>query len=149
MPIIKWLDDREAHNRDAIIILSQKSTLELVEQTMEQILMGDVFIDPLDKKMYTVEKVAEAVGIDLQTLSIEADANNIMVEFFGQNGSLSIDEMKTALKNYTAPQGQNKFQREKSKKKKTMLLEILDAADSVEIDMFKRLKYEEMKKRHN
>ena len=89
LPIIRWLDDKGAQNKDATVILSQKSTLELVEQTMEQILMDDTFDDLLDKKICTVEKVAEAVGIDLQISSIEDEANNIMVEFFGQTGSLS------------------------------------------------------------
>ena len=89
LPIIRWLDDKGAQNKDATVISSQKSTSELVEQTMEQILMDDTFDDLLDKKICTVEKVAEAVGIDLQISSIEDEANNIMVEFFGQTGSLS------------------------------------------------------------
>ena len=90
MPIIRWLDDKGAQNKDATVMSSQKSTLlELVEQTMEQILMDDTFDDLLDKKICTVEKVAEAVGINLQISSIEDEANNIMVEFFGQTGSLS------------------------------------------------------------
>ena len=89
LPIIRWLDDKGAQNKDATVISSQKSTSELVEQTMEQILMDDTFDDLLDKKICTVEKVAEAVGINLQISSIEDEANNIMVEFFGQTGSLS------------------------------------------------------------
>ena len=74
LPIIRWLDDKGAQNKDATVISSQKSTSELVEQTMEQILMDDTFDDLLDKKSCTVEKVAEAVGINLQISSIEDEA---------------------------------------------------------------------------
>ena len=57
MPIIRWLDDKGAQNKDATVILSQKSTLELVEQTMEQILMDDTFDDLLDKKFAQLRKL--------------------------------------------------------------------------------------------
>ena len=149
LPIIKWLAEKGADGRDATVILSQKSTLELVEKTMEQILMDDSFNDLIDKKMYTVEKVAEAVGIDLQISSIEEDVNNIMVEFFGKTGAQSTAEMKEALDNYTAPQGMNKFKREKYKKNRSMLLEILYAEESLEMNMFKKLKHHEMRKKLN
>ena len=51
------LDDKGAQNKDATVILSQKSTLELVEQTMEQILMDDTFDDLLDKKFAQLRKL--------------------------------------------------------------------------------------------
>ena len=45
------------------MILGQKSSLDLVQQSMEDEVAADVFQEPIDKKIAVVEKVAEAVGL--------------------------------------------------------------------------------------
>ena len=149
LPLIEWLAVKGAKDREATVILGQKSTLELVEQTMQQILNDDSFNDPIDKQIYTVEKVAEAVGIDLQISSIEEEARKILTEFFGNTDIKSTADMKDALDNFSPTQGLNKFKREKIKKNMKMLWEILNSEDTMDIDMFKKLKHQEMKRKLN
>ena len=80
LPLIEWLSDSSATNRDATMILGQKSSLDLVEQSMEDELAADVFPEPIDKKIAIVEKVAEAVGLKLDIQAIEAEVlQNILM----------------------------------------------------------------------
>ena len=54
LPLIEWFSDSSAINKDATMILGQKSSLELVQQSMEDELAADVFPEPIDKKIAVV-----------------------------------------------------------------------------------------------
>ena len=63
------------------MILGQKSSLDLVQQSMEDELAADVFQEPIDKKIAVVEKVAEAVGLKLDIQAIETEVlQNVLSE---------------------------------------------------------------------
>ena len=63
------------------MILGQKSSLDLVKQSMEDELAAGVFQEPIDKKIFVVEKVAEAVGLKLDIPAIETEVlQNILNE---------------------------------------------------------------------
>ena len=62
------------------MILGQKSSLDLVQQSMEDEVAADVFQEQIDKKIAVVEKVAEAVGLKLDIQAIEAELQNILNE---------------------------------------------------------------------
>ena len=143
LPLIEWFTDSAANNRDATMILGQKSSLELIEQSMYNDLSRDVFQDLIDRKIATVEKVAEAVGLKLDIPAIEAESETIMMDFFGHLGSQPVADMKWKI--------QNKADTAKSKWKNTkkMLLEILNKTNSLHLDLFKDIKHQLMKKRLN
>ena len=151
LPLLEWLGDKKASNRDATVICSQKSMLTLFHQQMEQELSGDLQLpEPVDKKIAVVEKVAESVGLLLDIHAIELDVENLMVEYLGQLGSQSVTVMMSRIQNLPVPQGLNKYRRAERKRNVEMLLQILDGNSSnPNLDMFKHVKCELMSKKLN
>ena len=144
LPLIEWFTDSAATNRDATMILGQKSTLELVEQSMNNDLSRDVFKEPIDREIATVEKVAEAVGLELDIPAVETESEAIMLDFFGQLGTQSVVDMKSKILNRADPPRQSKW-----KNTKEMLLDILNNTNSLNLDLFQEIKHQLMKKRLN
>ena len=58
LPLLEWLGNEEETNRDATVILAQKSMLTLVHQQMELELSGDLLLpEPVDKKIAVIKKL--------------------------------------------------------------------------------------------
>ena len=131
LPLLEWLGDKNSSNREATVIVGQKSTLELFQQEIEQELAhsSNPPSEPVDGKIAVLEKLAESAGLDLDVQQIEQETENLIVEFLGQPGPQSQSVMRSRLQNPTVPQqGLNRHQREQRKKDvaKAMLLQILD-----------------------
>ena len=103
LPLLEWFSDSTATKRDGTMILGQKSTLELVEQSMYSDLLRDTFQEPIDRKIATVEKVAEAVGLKLDTLALNAEAEAVMIDFVGQIGPQPVADMKSKIGRVNPP----------------------------------------------
>ena len=141
LPLLEWFSDSAATKRDGTMILGQKSTLELVEQSMYSDLLRDTFQEPIDRKIATVEKVAEAVGLKLDTLALNAEAEAVMLDFVGQIGPQPVADMKSKIGRANPPK--------RKQNTKKMLLEILNNTNSPNMDLFKDIKHRLMKKRLN
>ena len=147
LPLLEWLEDK-----DATVILAQKSMLQLFDQQLEQELssVSDRRLhDPVLKKMAVVEKVAESVGLDLDIVAIELEVENLMVEYVGQLGTQPVSDMKSRLQNLPVPQGLNRHKRLEWKKNLVMLRQILDNSSHPDLDMFNNVKHELMSKKVN
>ena len=80
------------------MILGQKSNLDLVEQTLRQE-VSKYFKDGQDLRIKTMEKVAGAIGIDLDISNIELQAENVINTFVGTQRPSSAAEWTEAVKN--------------------------------------------------
>ena len=149
LPLLEWLADNRATNRDATAICGQKSTLTLIHQLMEQELSNDP-LSPVDKNIAVLQKVAESVGLDLDISAIELEVENLMTEYVGQLGSQSVPAMKSYLQSLSVPQGLNRYKRQEWMKILAMFKKILDDNSShPNLDIFNNIKHELMLKKLN
>jgi len=139
LPLLEWLGDKNVVNRDSTVVLGQKSTLELFQQHIEQELSTDPITEPVDRKIAITEKLAESVGLALNVQLIEQEAENLIVEYLGQQGLQSMSVMRNSLQ---SPPGLNRHQKAQKKKDVAMLLQILDDNASQQFfDPFKHVKH--------
>ena len=145
LPLIQTFDQEVG-----TLILGQKSSLDLIEQTIEQELIAD-FPDRRDRVIKTIEKVAETVGLDLGIPKIEKETKDIMDEFF--KGLSSTADMSFAVQNSANPANINKYERIKRDNIRKMLLQILSNPNLISMGfdarlqyIFKEIKYELMRK---
>ena len=116
LPVLQMFDKEVG-----TMILGQKSNLDLVEQTLRQELSKD-FKDGQDLRIKILEKVAGAVGIDLDISNIELQAESVIKTFVGNQRPSSAAEWTEAVKNSPNLGKYNKFEK---KKTQNMLLDYL------------------------
>ena len=139
LPLLEWLSENGATNRDAVVIVGQRCTFEIVEKCISQEISE--IPDGIDKDIVVVEKVAEAVGKVIDMTSIENEVKDIMIEYVGQLGTQSVGEMRNRLQNLTVPPGLTKYQREKREKTAAMIIDILNNSKHTDVNIFKDIKY--------
>ena len=139
LPLLEWFGDKTATNRDAQVILGQKSTLDLFEQRIEQELPA--FRSPAEKDIALVKIVAWCMGIDLDTPSMDRQVEDFMIEYVGQLGLQSVAGMKHRLENLPVPPGLNKDGRAQRKKNISELKQILNNCSQSDLNMFMDIKH--------
>jgi len=141
----------EFKEQDVTVICGHKSTMELVEDTISKELANDLMTQ-CDREIAVVEKTAKFFGILLDIPAIEAEVQNMMIEFLGLVGVQPVTTMvarMVAVQQVSPPPGLNKFQKEMRKKNIAMLLDILDNTTLTQLDMSEELKLRLMTKNLN
>ena len=143
LPLLEWLGDKTATNRDAQVILGQKSTMELFEERIKQELPAFHwnFQSPIEKDIALVKIVAWCMGIDLDTPSMDQKVEDFMIEYVGQLGLQSVAGMKHRLENLPVPAGLNRDGRAQRKKNISQLKKILDNCGQSDFNMFMDIKH--------
>ena len=141
LPLLEWLGDKTATNRDAQVIIGQKSTMNLFEQRIEQELSA-FQLSPVEKNIALVQIVAWCMGIDLDTPSMDQQVEDFMKEYVGQLGLQSVAGMKHRLENLPVPaSGLNRDGRAQRKKNISELKHILNNCNQPDLDMFLDIKH--------
>ena len=151
LPLLEWLADKNATNRDATVICGQKNMLTLIHDQMEKELSGDLLLpQPVDKKIAGVEKVAETVGLHIDVHAINLEVENLMIQYVGQLGSQSVPAMKNRLQSLSIPQGLNRNKRQEWAQNLAMFQKILHDNSSLQsLDLFNSVKHVLMSKKLN
>ena len=147
LPLLEWFGDKTATNRDAQVILGQKSTMDLFEQRIEQELLA--FQSPVEKNIALIQIVAWCMGIDLDTPSMDHQVEDFMNEYLGQLGLQSVAGMKHRLDNLPVPAGLNRDGRAQRKKNISELKQILNNSSQTDLDMFMDIKHILMRREQN